>query len=44
MVTLLFRIESKTNHLSGLEEGKMSYGQILKNYLSYFDGINRYHG
>jgi hypothetical protein len=43
MVTLLFKIESKANNLSGLEEGKMSYGRVLKNYLSWHNGIHRYH-
>jgi len=29
MVTLLFKIESKANNLSGLEEGKMPYKRVL---------------
>ncbi|SHE74043.1 hypothetical protein SAMN02745131_01021 [Flavisolibacter ginsengisoli DSM 18119] len=44
MVTLFYKVELKTNHLSGLEEGQMPYGRALKNFLIWQNSINRYHG
>jgi hypothetical protein len=43
MVILFYKVELKTNHLSGLEDGQMPYGRVLKNYLSWHNGIHRYH-